>query len=232
MDMPLVLADVVGTIVGIIIVLITIASAISNVAKEKNKPQPGKMKEKAALQKELEKFLQDAINPQQKKKAKPEELELFEDDLFEDEAPVQPPPQRPRRQQQKSRQAQQRARSQQSNQSSQPMKPKEVKPQVSLSERAEIEAKERQQRLGGAVRERIQEKHEKHVQTNIKSDIGGNVGQQISRKFGSRKEIKKTNRSKLGEAREIRNLIKEPKSIRRAIILSEVLSPPKSLRRP
>ena len=73
MEFPILAAgdDIVGVIVGVIFLLISAASAIGNIAKEKNKPQPGKVKEKAALQKELEKFLQEAMNPQAEKKEKP-----------------------------------------------------------------------------------------------------------------------------------------------------------------
>lgn len=231
MDMPI-LADIGGAIFGIVIVLISIASAISNIAKEKNKPQPGKMKEKASLQKELEKFLQEAVNPQQKKNVKAAEVNLFEEDDLEFEAPpVQQPPQRRRRQQQ-TRQTAQRTQSGQAKQSTTtPTRVTQNKTPTRHSERAEIEAKERQQRLGGSLRNRIQEKHETHVQTRINSEIGGNVSQHLSETFGSLKNRTETQKSKLGESKVIRRLMKDPTSIRQAIILNEVLSPPKALRR-
>ncbi|MCA9020942.1 MAG: hypothetical protein KDA74_12420, partial [Planctomycetaceae bacterium] len=109
MEFPILAAggdDIVGVIVGVIFLLISAASAISNIAKEKNKPQPGKVKEKAALQKELEKFLQDAMNPQAEKKEKPAEVDFFEDDVQtttsaqQQPAGVRQPPTRRRREKQ------------------------------------------------------------------------------------------------------------------------------------
>lgn len=231
MDMP-VFADIGGAIFGIVIVLISIASAISNIAKEKNKPQPGKLKEKASLQKELEKFLQEAVNPQQKKNVKAAEVDLFEEDDLEFEAPpVKQPPQRRRRQQQ-TQQAPQRTQSGQTNQSTtKPVRVTRTKTPVRHSERAEIEAKERQQRLGGSLRDRIQEKHEKHVQTSINSEIGGKVSQHLTETFGSLKNRTDAQKSKSSGGKVIRGLMKNPTSIRQAIILNEVLSPPKALRR-
>ncbi|QDU07013.1 hypothetical protein [Gimesia aquarii] len=232
MGAPLFAADIIGILFGILFLVISAVSAISNIAKEKNKPQPGKIKQKAALQNELEKFLQEAINPKQQKKQKPVEVDFFEEDDFEIAAPVQQAPQRRRRQQNKSQP--QRRQSQQARQKMQPVnKPVEASndSQKSLRERAELEARKRQERLGGSVRERIQEKQQTHVQTSIQTNIGGNVNKHLSEKFGSLSDEPKRRATKRSEVKINRSLIKNPKSLRQAIILNEILSPPIALRR-
>lgn len=232
MGAPIFAVDIIGILFGVIFLVISAVSAISNIAKEKNKPQPGKIKQKAALQNELEKFLQEAINPQQQKKQQPVEVDFFEEDDFEVAAPVQQPPPR-RRRQQKTTQSQRR-QSPQTKQNRPPVsKPIEAtdKPYESHRERADLKAQERHERLGGSLRERIQQKQDTHVQTNIQSTVGGNVSKRLSEKFGSRTDETKSRSSKPLGVKINRALIKDPKSLRQAIILNEILSPPKALRR-
>lgn len=232
MVVPILADDIVGVLLGILFLVISAVSAISNIAKEKNKPQPGKIKQKAALQNELEKFLQEAVNPKPQKKQKPVEVDFFEEDDFEVAAPVQQAPQRRRRHQNKPQP--QRRQPQQSKPKKQPdSKPVKASDgsQKSLRKRAEIEARERQERLGGSVRERIQEKQQTHVQTSIQTNIGGNVSKRLSEKFGSRSDEPKSRVSKQSEVKINRSLLRDPKSLRQAIILNEILSPPKALRR-
>ncbi|QDT45332.1 hypothetical protein Pan241w_54520 [Gimesia alba] len=229
MDIPLLAADWVGVIVGIIFLLVSAASAISNMAKEKNKAQPGKVKEKAALQKELEKFLQEAMNPQPKKKEKPAEVDFFEETDLEPQASVQQQPQRRRRQQRKSQP--QRARSQQtqkpavrSNEASEP------KPHLSHRERAEIKAQEQEKRMRGGVRDRIEKKQQSHVETRLTSHLESKVGKHFSETTDSHADESRQRASKTGGSKAIRSLLRDPQSFRQAIILNEILSPPLSRR--
>lgn len=233
MDVPLFAADVFGIIFGIIFVIISVVSALSNMAKEKNNPQPGKQKEKAALQKELEKFLQDAMNPQQK--GKPAEVDFFEEDI-KVEAPVQQSPQRRQRQQEQT--PPQRQRSQLSQQGKQnrksvvnPIQTHEDKPHVTHRERAEKDALDRQKRLGGALRDRIEQQQKSHIPTSIHDHLGGNFNKHLSETFGSRRNESLERAPRAEGLKVIRGLIKNPESLRQAIILNEILSPPKSLRR-
>ncbi|MDF1742041.1 MAG: hypothetical protein P1V19_00010 [Gimesia sp.] len=232
MDIPLFAADIVGVIFGIIFVLISIGSAIMNAAKEKNKPQPGKQKQKAALQQELEKFLQDAINPQQEKKQKPANVEVFELDEqdFKAESPVQQAPQRRRRRQQKS----QPSRPQQKRQSPKSVRSstetQSAKQHLTLRERSDIVAQERKEQTGGTLRDRIEEKHQSHISPSIHGHLTSKVNKPLVGSFGAHDdEEKRASRSE--GVKVIRGLIKNPQSLRQAIILNEILSPPKSLRR-
>lgn len=233
MDVPLFAADWVGLVVGVIFLLVSAVSAISNMAKEKNKAQPGKVKEKAALQKELEKFLQEAMNPQQKKKNiqnRPVEVDIFEDDEIEIQTTVQQQPQRSRRQQRKSQP--QKSRSQQMGTSVvSSAEASESKSHVTHRERAEIEAQARHKRLGGGLRDRIEKKQKSHIQSRIQSKIGNKVGNHLSETFGSRGDEPKQSTSKTGGSKAIRAMLRNPQSFRQAIILNEILSPPKSRRR-
>jgi len=227
MDVPLFAADVFGIIFGIIFVIISVVSALSNMAKEKNNPQPGKQKEKAALQKELEKFLQDAMNPQQK--GKPAEVDFFEEDI-KVETPVQQ-----RRQRQQEKTPSQRQRSQQGMQNRKsvvnPIQSHEAKPHVTHRERAEKDAQDREKRLGGALRDRMEQKQKSHIPTSIHDHLGGKFSKHLSETFGSRGNESLSRAPRSEGLKVIRGLIKNPESLRQAIILNEILSPPKSLRR-
>lgn len=234
MDVPLFAADWVGVVVGVIFLLVSAASAISNMAKEKNKAQPGKVKEKAALQRELEKFLQDAMNPQQKKKERPVEVDFFdEEDEVETQASVPQQPQQRRRQQRKSQPS--RDRSQQGQQVGTSVvsstEKSDSKPHVTHRERAVVEAEARHKRLGGGLRDRIEKKQKSHIQSKIHSTIGSKVGNHLSDTFGSRGPEPKQSGSKTGGSKAIRAMLRNPRSFRQAIILNEILSPPKSRRR-
>lgn len=230
MDVPLFAADVFGIIFGIIFVIISIVSALSNMAKEKNNPQPGKQKEKAALQKELEKFLQDAMNPQQK--GKPTAVDFFEDDV-KVETPVQQTPRRRQRQQEKPKPQRQRSQQGQQNRKSivKPVQSHEAKPHVTHRERAEKDAQDREKRLGGALRDRMEQKQKSHIPTSIHDHLGGNLNKHLSETFGSRSHESLSRAPRTGGVKVIRALVKNPESLRQAIILNEILSPPKSLRR-
>ena len=229
MDIPLLAADWVSVIVGIIFLLVSAASAISNIVKEKNNPQPGKAKEKAALQKELEKFLQDAMNPQgQKPKAKqqekPVEVDFFEDDFEEVKAtPVPEPPPRRRRQQRQTPQ-----KSTQPQPSSKPAS-SGSKPRVSHRQRAEQNAKERKKRLGGKLREQMKKKKDAHVESKLTTHIESKVGKQ-NRSEPLVSDSGQTQSKKTRGSRVIRSMLRDPQSFRQAIIMSEILSPPKSRR--
>ncbi|MCA9014869.1 MAG: hypothetical protein KDA74_20370 [Planctomycetaceae bacterium] len=235
MHIPLFAADWVGVIVGIIFLLVSAASAISNIAKEKNKAQPGKVKEKAALQKELEKFLQEAMNPQQKpqKKQQPAEVDFFEEDVIETRASVEQPPQRHRRRQ--STAQPQQSRPQQGQQAERSVastgEGTESRLPSKHRERAERQAQERENRLGGGVRERIKRKQKSHVQTSLTSHVESTLNKHLSATFGSRGDESKQSTSKTGGTKVIQSLLKNPQSFRQAIILNEILSPPKSRRR-
>lgn len=227
MDVPLFAVDF-GPIIGIIFVIISIASAIFNTAKEKNKPQPGKQKQKAALQVELEKFLHEAMNPKAEKKQKPANVEFLDEDAFKVESPVEQSPKRRRRRQQKS----QPTRTQQKKQSTRRTnEPQAVRQKMTHRERAEIKDQDRKERLGRALRERIEQKHQSHVSSNIQGHLSSTVNQQPSGKSGFRDDESTSRTSRSGGAKVIRKLIKDPQSLRQAIILNEILSPPKSLRR-
>lgn len=230
MDVPLFAVDIVGIIFGIVFVVISVVSALSNMAKEKNNPQPGKQKQKAALQKELEKFLQDAINPQQK--GKPAEVDFFEEEI-EVEIPVQQSPQRRQRQQEKTPTQRQRSQEGKQNRKSviNPIQSHEAKPHVTHRERAEKEAQDRQKRLGGALRDRIEQQQKSHIPTSIHDHLGGNFNKHLSETFGSRRNASLDRAPRAEGLKVIRGLIRNPKSLRQAIILNEILSPPKSLRR-
>lgn len=240
MNLPIFAADWVGAIIGILFLLISAASAISNAAKEKNKAQPGKAREKAQLQKELEKFLQDAMNPQQKKKpepvqasAEPTEIDFFEEDGIEAVSST-PEPRRQRRQRQA---AQSRRRQSQAGQptggaqarSSEP--PKKQKRHVSLRERNKLEEAERQNRLGGSLRDQIKKRKKKHIQPRVHSQIDSKVSQHLSETFGNFSDKEKSIVSRKVGGRQIREMLRDPQSFRQAIILSEILSPPRSRRR-
>ena len=233
MDMPLFAADWVGVIVGIIFLLVSAASAISNMAKEKNKAQPGKVKEKAALQKELEKFLQEAMNPQPKKKEKPVEVDFFEEAEIEPQATVQQQSQRRRRQQRKSQP--QRARSEQRQQNQKTGVPSreaaESKSPLSHRERAAKKAKEQEKRMGGGVRDRIEKKQQSHIETRLTSHLESKVGKNISKTFDGHEDESRQRSSKTRGSKAIRSLLRDPQSFRQAIILNEILSPPLSRRR-
>ncbi|MFH1302671.1 MAG: hypothetical protein ABIK07_16535 [Planctomycetota bacterium] len=244
MNVPLFAADIIGIIFGIIFVIISVVSALSNMAKEKNKPQPGKLKQKAALQQELEKFLQEAINPQQKEK--PAEVNFFEEEDAKVENSVQQPPQRLSSQQemkQPQKEPPQKVQSQQPrSQRAQQPKPKRKpvakpaqtkapKQHISYSERAEINAQERQERLGGALREHIEKQQKTHRQSKIHDHLGTSVNKHVTSTFSSREDKSKDRASSLEGVKVIRALIKNPQSLRQAIILNEILSPPKIRRR-
>ncbi|QDV53489.1 hypothetical protein [Gimesia fumaroli] len=232
MDIPILAADWVGVIVGIIFLLVSAASAISNIAKEKNKGQPGKVKEKAALQKELEKFLQDAMNPQQKKKEKPAEIDFFDEDEVEivPEPPVRQQPQRRQRKQRQTR-SQQGQRAQKSAGASSQVTPEPKKPHLTHRERAAIRSQEQAKRMGGSVRDRLERKQQSHIQTRLTSHIESKVGEHFSETFGSRRKESRKSTSKTGGSKVIRSMLRNPQSFRQAIILNEILSPPKSRRR-
>jgi hypothetical protein len=229
MGIPLFAADF-GPILGILFVIISIASALINSAKEKNKPQPGKQKQKAALQQELENFLQEAINPQPEKKQNPDNVEFLEleEDDFQVEKPIQQPPQRRKRRQQNSQQSrtQQNRQSKKSVRSSTEAQP--TRQQVSQRTGTESEA---QNRLGGALRDRIEEKHQALISSSIQGHLSSNVNKHLSGSFGFRNQQPKKHASNSEGVKVIRGLIKDPQSLRQAIILNEILSPPKSLRR-
>jgi len=231
MDIPLFAVDFVGVLFGIIFVIISIVSAFSNMAKEKNKPQPGKQKQKAALQQELEKFLQDAINPQPEKKQKPANDEMFEleEEDFKVETPVQQP-QRRRRQQQKSQPSRipQKKQIQKSVRSS--TETQGATQHLTLRERSDIEARDRKERTGGTLRDRIKEKHQSHVSSSIHGHLTSDVNKHLIGSFGAHDDEEKRASGSEG-VKVIRALIKNPQSLRQAIILNEILSPPKSLRR-
>ncbi|WP_339732481.1 hypothetical protein [uncultured Gimesia sp.] len=233
MDIPLFAADWVEGIIGVIFLLIAAVSAISNIAKEKNKGQPGKVKEKAALQKELEKFLQDAMNPQQKKKEKPAEVDIFEDVEVEPQTSAPPPPQRHRRQQS---QPPQRSRSQRKQQQAEisaavgSQEASESKSHVTHRERALVHAQEQKKRMGGGVRDRIERKQQSHMGTRLTSHLESKVGSHFAETFGSRRVQSRKSTSKTGGSKVIRAMLRNPQSFRQAIILNEILSPPKSRR--
>ncbi|MFG0241013.1 MAG: hypothetical protein ACF8CY_08210, partial [Gimesia chilikensis] len=184
MNLPILAADWVGAVIGVLFLLISAASAIANAAKEKNKAQPGKTKEKAQLQKELEKFLQDAMNPQQAKKqepraqqaraAEPTEIDFFEDDGIEAAAST---PRRQRRQRKPlpSASSSYQQKMQQAASKSPERKPKKKK--VTHRERNELEEQKRQKRLGGSLRDRIEKTQKKHMQSRVHSQIDSKVGQ-------------------------------------------------------
>ncbi|QDT30145.1 hypothetical protein [Gimesia panareensis] len=230
-----------GAVFGILILLISAASAIANAAKEKNKAQPGKTKEKAQLQKELEKFLQDAMNPQQEKQperkprqaraAEPVEIDLFEDDGIE---AVASSPQPPRRQQRQRRSTQSSSRGYQQKQQASgkvPAQKANKKKHVSHRERNQREEEERQKRLGGSLRDRIEKSQKKHIKSRVHSQIDSKVGQHLSDTFGMRSADGTTLGPRKGAASLIREALKDRQSFRQAYILSEILSPPKSRRR-
>mgnify|MGYP003629861766 CR=1 FL=1 len=242
MNVPLFAADIIGIIFGIIFVIISIVSALSNMAKEKNKPQPGKLKQKAALQQELEKFLQEAINPQQKEK--PAEVNFFEEEdaKVSNTAQQSPPPRtRPQEKAQPSRPQAQRPRPQRPQRTQQapqkrkpavkPVPAEAAKQHVSYTERAELHAQERQGRLGGALREHIEQQQKTHIQSKFKNHLGANANQQDTSTSSSRGVETKERTAKPGGAKVIRALIKNPQSLRQAIILNEILSPPRTRRR-
>tara|TARA_R110002111_G_scaffold254461_2_gene320113 strand:+ start:16605 stop:17330 length:726 start_codon:yes stop_codon:yes gene_type:complete len=240
MNVPLFAADIIGVIFGIIFVIISVVSALSNMAKEKNKPQPGKLKQKAALQQELEKFLQEAINPQQKEK--PAEVNFFEEEDAKVSNTAQqapPPPERRQEMAQPSRPQAQRPRPQRTQQTPQKRKPV-VKPvqaeaapkqHVSYTERAELHAQEREERLGGALRKHIEQQQKTHFQSKFKNHLGANANQQVTSNSSSRGDESKDRTARSGGVKAIRALIKNPQSLRQAIILNEILSPPKIRRR-
>lgn len=232
MEFPILAAgdDIIGVIVGVIFLLISAASAIGNIAKEKNKPQPGKVKEKAALQKELEKFLQEAMNPQAEKKGKPAEVDFFEDDVQANTSVQQPPPRR-RRENQTS-QPQGRS-TQQGKKTPSPQKTvDEPKAHISARERAEQQEEARQKRLGGSMRARIEKRQKKHLQSSINSKLDDDANLPQSELFGSREsETRHSADGKRGGSRQIRALLRDRKSFQQAIILNEILSPPLSRRR-
>ena len=232
MEFPILAAgdDIIGVIVGVIFLLISAASAIGNIAKEKNKPQPGKVKEKAALQKELEKFLQEAMNPQAEKKGKPVEVDSFEDDVQATTSVPQPPARR-RREKQPSRP--QRRRAQQGSKTVSPQKTvKEPKVQVSARERAELQEEARQKRLGGSMRDRIEKSQKKHLQSRIHRKADNEASRPQSDLFGSKEnETRHSSDGKRGGSRQLRELLRDRKSFQQAIILNEILSPPLSRRR-
>ncbi|WP_417380348.1 hypothetical protein [Gimesia sp.] len=231
MEFPILAAgdDIIGVIVGVIFLLISAASAIGNIAKEKNKPQPGKVKEKAALQKELENFLQEAMNPQAKKE-KPAEVDFFEDDVQATTSVQQPPP---RRRREKQNLQPQRRRNKLPQKAAVPQKTvKEPKVHISARERAEQQEEERQKRLGGSMRERIEKRQKKHLQTTIHSKIDKEASRPQSELFGSRNsETRHASDDKRGGSRKIRELLRDRQSFQQAIILNEILSPPLSRRR-
>ncbi|WP_417385246.1 hypothetical protein [Gimesia sp.] len=239
MEFPILAAggdDIVGVIVGVIFLLISAASAISNIAKEKNKPQPGKVKEKAALQKELEKFLQEAMNPQAEKKEKPAEVDFFEDDvqtttsMQQQPASVRQPPTRRRREKQNS----QGRGAQQSNKTvtQQKKSVKEPKSHISAKERAELQEAERQQRLGGSMRARIEKRQKKHLQTSIHSKLDNAASLSQSENITSREsETRQASDSKRSGSKQIRELLRNRQAFQQAIIINEILSPPLSRRR-
>ncbi|QDT93924.1 hypothetical protein [Gimesia algae] len=232
MEFPILAAgdDIVGVIVGVIFLLISAVSAFSNIAKEKNKPQPGKVKKKAALQKELEKFLQDAMNPQAEKKKKPVEVDFFEDDVQATTSVQQPPPRR-RREKQNS-QPQGRRAQQAKKMASQQKTVKEPKVHVSARERAEQQEEARQKRLGGSMRARIEKRQKKHLQSSINSKLDEDGIRPQSELFGSREsETRHASDGKRGGSRQIRDLLRNRQSFQQAIILNEILSPPLSRRR-
>ncbi|WP_417391173.1 hypothetical protein [Gimesia sp.] len=234
MEFPILAAgdDIIGVIVGVIFLLISAASAIGNIAKEKNKPQPGKVKEKAALQKELEKFLQEAMNPQAEKKEKPAEVDFFEDDVQATTTVQQQPPvavqQPPVRRRRKKENLQPQGR-----------RPQQVKkvveePRVHISarERAELQEEARQKRLGGSMRERIEKRQKKHLQSSFHSKFDEDAGRPQSELFGSREsETRHSSDGKRGGSRQLRELLRNRQAFKQAIILNEILSPPLSRRR-
>lgn len=237
MNFPIFAADWVGAIVGILFLLISAASAISNAAKEKNKAQPGKTKEKAKLQKELEKFLQEAMDPEGAKQqepraqarnvSEPAEISFFEDDGVQAETST-PPPQRRQRQRQ-SRQNQAQANRKTGGNAPQAKKPK--KPRLSLKERKQAESKERHKRLGGSLRAQIKQRQDKHIKPRVHGEIESNVSRHLSERFGSREDEITSLSSKRGGSQQLRELLKDRQSFRQAFILSEILSPPKARRR-
>jgi len=199
-----------------------------NAAKEKNKPEPGKQKQKAALQVELEKFLQEAMNPQAEKKQKPAKVEFLEDDAFSVESSVEQSPRRRKLRQQKS----QPTSNQQNTKSTRSTnEPQAVRQKLTHRERTEIKDQERKERLGGALRDRIEQKHQSHVSSSIQGHLSSNVNKQPSGSFGFRADGPKNRAAKPGSAKVLRMLIKDPQTLRQAILLNEILSPPKSLRR-
>ncbi|HBL47075.1 MAG TPA: hypothetical protein DDZ90_27190 [Planctomycetaceae bacterium] len=234
MEFPILAAgdDIVGVIVGVIFLLISAASAIGNIAKEKNKPQPGKVKEKAALQKELEKFLQEAMNPQAEKKEKPAEVDFFEDDVQATTTVQQQPPvavQQPpvRRRRKKENLQPQGRRTQQVKQVVE-----EPRAHISARERAELQEAARQKRLGGSMRERIEKRQKKHLQSTIHSKLDDITGRPPSELFGSREsETRSSSDGKRGGSRQLRELLRDRQAFKQAIILNEILSPPLSRRR-
>lgn len=239
MNLPILAADWVGAVIGILFLLISAASAIANAAKEKNKAQPGKTKEKAQLQKELERFLQDAMNPQQEKKEaprpkqarapEPAEIDFFEDDGIAAAASSQQTPRRQRRQRQSSASSSGGSQSRKQPAAKAPEQKPKKKKHVSLRERNRQEDQRRQKRLGGSLRDRIEKTQQTHIQPRVHSSIDSKVGQHLSETFGSRAAHDQPG-SRGGAAGLIREALKDKQSFRQAYILSEILSPPKSRR--
>ena len=240
MEFPILAAgdDIVGVIVGVIFLLISAASAIGTIAKEKNKPQPGKVKEKAALQKELEKFLQEAMNPQAEKKEKPAEVDYFEDDVqatttAQQQSPVAVQQPQVRRRRKKQNLQPEGQRSQQVKKAA-PLQKAVEEPRVHISarERAELQEEARQKRLGGSMRERIEKRQKKQLQSSFHSKFDEDAGRPQSELFGSREsETRHSSDGKRGGSRQLRELLRNRQAFKQAIILNEILSPPLSRRR-